>query len=61
MPGTGGATLSRTHAVIGVLVLNYAVVFALVVDLLGFPLGFITMCLLGQAAVGVYVLLSRRY
>ena len=53
--------LTRTHAVIGMLMLGYLVVFALVVDLLGFPLGFITMYLLGQAGVGVYVLLRRRH
>lgn len=52
--------LTGTQVLIGLLLVSYLAVFAFVVDLLGFPLGFITMYLLGQLAVGLYVLRSRR-
>ena len=51
--------LTRTHAVIGIVVVSYLAVFAVVVELVGFPLGLITMYLLGLAAVGRYVPRSR--
>jgi hypothetical protein len=51
--------LTRNHVLIGILLVSYLVVFAFVVELVGFPLGLITMSLLGQAAVGLYVLRSR--
>jgi Flp pilus assembly protein TadB len=51
--------LARTHVRFGMLLFSYMAAFALVVDLLGVPLGFITMYLLGQVAVGLYVLRRR--
>jgi hypothetical protein len=49
--------LTGFHARIGVLLLSYLVVFALAVGLLGFPLGFIAMYVLGLVAiVGLHLL-----
>jgi hypothetical protein len=52
--------LTRGHLVIGALLLGYVVVFALAVDLLGFPLGAVAMYLLGLVAIGLYVIGTRR-
>jgi Flp pilus assembly protein TadB len=54
------SALTRTQVVFIALIPVYLMAFALVIDLLGVPLGFITMYLLGQLAVGLYVLHRRR-
>jgi hypothetical protein len=52
--------LTRTQALIGAVLGSYLTVFAVVVGLLGLPLGFIAMYLLGLLAVGLYALRNRR-
>lgn len=52
--------LTRTHALIGMLLAAYLVVFAFMVELLGFPLAIIATYLLLQLAVVLNLLRRRR-